>query len=49
MREESLSMLQRGIRAWMRDEETEEAYAAGCTVAEFVARVIATLTSNEKG
>lgn len=47
MREGGLGMLQRGMRAWLRDEETEEAYAAGCTVAEFMVRVIATLTKNE--
>lgn len=47
MREGDLGMLQRGIRGWLRDEETEEAYAAGCTVAEFMTRVIAALTSKE--
>lgn len=46
---ENMGQFQRGLRAWMRDEETEEAYAAGCNVAEFMARVTAFLTGDGKG
>lgn len=41
---ENMGLLQRGMRAWLRDEETEEASAAGCTIAEFITRVNAFLS-----